>query len=373
MASRNSPTRCSPPGMGSLRDTAIGLAIGTAGGLLCWALHIPAPWLAGSMVFGIVAIFSGVRLGMPDWLRALSFIFLGIQTGTSVSWDTVDRAVHWPISIAFLGLTVVAVTWVCTLYYVKRSKWDKATALFASLPGALSLVLLLASGTRADMRRVTIAQCIRLFFLVAALPSVIVWLSPPEQVMGGPGVIGSLWEIALVVVVSTAAGYALEWVKVPAGLMLGPMLASAALELSGLIHGAAPNAVLIPANIVLGVMIASRFANFSLGELLEALKEGFSGFLIALLIAMAGAGIAAWAAGLPFALTLLAFSPGGLDAMTIMAFALDMDPAYVGAHQMARYIGLALLMPAVTAYVLKRMGVHGTVTVPEVPSKLEDR
>ena len=47
----------------------------------------------------------------------------------------------------------------------------------------------------------------------------------------------------------------------------------------------------------------------------------------------------------------------GLDAMTIMAFSLNLDPAYVGAHQMARYIGLALLMPAATAYVLRRMGV----------------
>ena len=60
-----------------------------------------------------------------------------------------------------------------------------------------------------------------------------------------------------------------------------------------------------------------------------------------------------------FALTLLAFSPGGLDAMTIMAFSLNLDPAYVGVHQMARYIGLALLMPAVTGYVLRRMGELG--------------
>jgi uncharacterized protein len=370
---RNSPRRCSPRGMLKLRRTVTGLAIGAAGGVLCWALGIPAPWLAGSMVFGIAAIFAGVKSHMPDWLKALSFIFLGIQTGTSVSWETVDRAIHWPLSIAFLGLTVIAVTWACTWYYVRRSKWDKATALFASLPGALSLVLLLASGTKADMRRVTIAQCIRLFFLVAALPSVIVWLSPPDQIQNGPGVIGSVWEILLVVVVSVAAGFGLEWLKVPAGLMLGPMLASAALELSGLIHGAAPNSVLIPANIVLGVMIASRFASFTFAELLDALKEGFSGFVIALAIAMAGAGIASWAAGLPFALTLLAFSPGGLDAMTIIAFALDLDPAYVGAHQMARYLGLALLMPVVTAYVLRRMGVHGSVTVPGMPSKLDDR
>jgi membrane AbrB-like protein len=355
-----------------MRDTAAGLLIGALGGTVFWLLGIPAPWLAGSMLAAIVAIFSHVRIGMPDWLRAMAFIFLGIQTGTSVSWETVDRAAHWPLSIAFLGLTVIAVTWACTAYYVKRSGWDGATALFASLPGALSLVLLLASGTKADMRRVTIAQCIRLFFLVAALPSIISLISPPEAIHAGPEVMGSLYDILLVIAVSTAAGYALEWAGVPAGLMLGPMLASAALELSGLISGAAPAVVLIPANIVLGVMIGARFSHFTFAEFRAALKEGFSGFLIALAISLAGAAITSAVSGLPLALTLLAFSPGGLDAMTIMAFSLNLDPAYVGAHQMARYIGLALLMPLATAYVLGRMGIPASAA-PSQASKLKDR
>ena len=356
-----------------MRDTAAGLLIGAAGGLVFWLLGIPAPWLAGSMIAAITAIFSRVRIGMPDWLRALAFIFLGIQTGTSVTWDTVDRAAHWPLSIAFLGLTVIAVTWASTAYYVKRSGWDGATALFASLPGALSLTLLLASATKADMRRVTIAQCIRLFFLVAALPSVISWLSPVTASHYMPAEMGSIADILLLIGVSTAAGLAMEWIKVPAGLMLGPMLASAGLELAGLVSGPAPASVLIPANVVLGVMIGARFANFTFTEFREALKEGFSGFVIALVIAMAGAWIASAVSDLPFALTLLAFAPGGLDAMTIMAFSLGLDPAYVGAHQMARYIGLALLMPAVTAYVLGRMGTHAIVTSPRRTTKLEDR
>ena len=345
-----------------MRDTAIGLAIGFAGGLAFWLLGIPAPWLAGSMMAAIVAVFARVKVGMPDWLRTMAFIFLGIQTGTAVSWDTVDRAIHWPVSIAFLCLTVVAITWACTAYYVKRSGWDPATALFASLPGALSLTLLLASGTKADMRRVTIAQCIRLFFLVAALPTVITWLRPHEDAGLTLSQIGGLWDILLLVTVSTAAGYALEWLKVPAGLMLGPMLASAGLELSGLISGAAPMSILIPANVVLGVMIGARFSHFTFSEFRQALVEGFSGFVIALAIAMAGAAVAAYFSGLPFALTLLAFSPGGLDAMTIMAFSLNLDPAYVGAHQMVRYMALALLMPAATAFVLRRMGVTAKET-----------
>ena len=61
------------------------------------------------------------------------------------------------------------------------------------------------------------------------------------------------------------------------------------------------------------------------------------------------------------------------NPMTIMAFALNLDPAYVGAHQMARYIGLALLMPAATSYVLRRMGAEAHLRLQPMPSKREDR
>ncbi|MGQ0485242.1 MAG: AbrB family transcriptional regulator [Hyphomicrobiales bacterium] len=330
-----------------------GLLIGAAGGALFWLAGMPAPWLAGSMIAAVVAVFAGAAIAMPDWLRAAAFIFLGIQTGTSVTWATVERAAQWPLSIGFLGLTVIAVTWAGMQFYMRVGKRDAATALFASLPGALSLVLLLADEAKADMRRVAISQCIRLFFLIAALPALIAWLSPgagtaPQQT------IGDFSGIVLLVVLASVAGFLFERLKVPAGLLLGPTLTAAALELSGFVQGTAPAGILIPANVVLGVMIAARFAGFRLAEFREALGEGFIGFLLALAIAAAGAGLASLAAGLPFALTLLAFSPGGLDAMIVMAFALDLDPAYVGAHQIARYVGLSLLMPLVAGFILRR-------------------
>jgi len=34
-----------------------------------------------------------------------------------------------------------------------------------------------------------------------------------------------------------------------------------------------------------------------------------------------------------------------IEAMTIMAFALNLDPAYVGAMQIARYVGISVLLP----------------------------
>jgi membrane AbrB-like protein len=213
------------------------------------------------------------------------------------------------------------------------------------------------------MRRVTIAQCIRLFFLIAALPAFILWLSPPEATIAAAPVIGSLGGIALMVILSVVAGFGLERLRVPAGIIVGPAIVAASLELSGIIHGAPPNAILIPANIVLGVMIAARFNAFTFAEFRQALREGFTGFVVALAISMVGAWLAAALGGLPLALTLLAFSPGGLDAMILMAFALDLDPAYVGAHQIARYAGMVLLMPMVTAWLLGRINGLGGKTL----------
>ncbi len=330
------------------------VALGTFGGAACYATGVPAPWLAGSLMATILAVYARQKLDLPDALRTLAFILLGVQTGTSVNADTLARAAQWPLSILCLAVTVCIIVWACTLYYSRIRKWDMPTALFASLPGALSLVILLATSSGADMRRVTIAQCVRLFFLIAALPAIIKFISPLQGAGLVTAQMGSVTEIGVLVVTSAAAGLLLDWLKIPAGLILGPTIVSAGLGLSGVVHGAAPNSILIPANIILGVMIGLRFKGISLTELRTSIADGFAGFVIAMVVAVIGAVATSYVAGLPLALTLLAFAPGGLEAMTIMAFALHLDPAYVAAHQVARYVGMVLLMPAVTAHVLNR-------------------
>jgi uncharacterized membrane protein AbrB (regulator of aidB expression) len=41
--------------------------------------------------------------------------------------------------------------------------------------------------------------------------------------------------------------------------------------------------------------------------------------------------------------------------MAIMALALNLDPAYVGAHQIMRYLALCFVLPPITAWLLKRI------------------
>ena len=68
------------------------------------------------------------------------------------------------------------------------------------------MVILLAGASKADMRRVTISQCVRLFFLIAALPLVIVYISPGADAIPATPAIASIFEIVILVLVSAATG-----------------------------------------------------------------------------------------------------------------------------------------------------------------------
>ncbi len=94
------------------------LAVGTAGGGLGFAIGVPAPWLAGSLVATIIAVYANQKLDLPDAVRSLAFILLGIQTGTAVNSDTLYRAGQWPLSIVCMSVTVGTIIWACMLNFV---------------------------------------------------------------------------------------------------------------------------------------------------------------------------------------------------------------------------------------------------------------
>ncbi len=327
------------------------LMIGLAGGALAWAIGVPAPWLAGSLVATLAAVGFGFRLALPDMLRKAAFILLGLQTGLSVTPETLERARQWPLSILGLALTVAIIVWACMRYFERVAGWSRASSLFASLPGALSLVLLLAENSQADMRRVVVAQCVRLVLLVVCLPFIIQLIAPAHAALTTAAIASPL-DMLLMAAAATVGGLLLERLKVPAGLILGACLASAALALTGVLNGAAPDMLLIPANVVLGVMIGLRIEGTTLSDLRAMTGASLLAFMLALGISVVGAIATTYFTSLPLALTLLAFAPGGLEAMTIMAFALNLDPAFVAAHQVFRYVGLVLFMPWVTRMLL---------------------
>lgn len=333
--------------MNRFAQAALTIAIGAIGGGLAAMAQLPVAWLLGATLAVVVATLSGLTLRVPDRLRDVTFFILGIQAGSGVTPDVVNQLALWPLSFA-IQMVGVALIVVATKVFLERVfGWDRETALFASLPGAMSFVLAAASETRADMTRIIVVQSVRLLLLIGALTPLLAWLEGGSVIEGGlrGGVIGTPLQYATLAGLCALCAFVGVRSRLPGGLILGALFASAFLHGTDIAPVAIPTWIAIPALVVLGCSIGARLRPEHRKAMVELLTASLGAFAIGL--GLSGlAGLAAFATlGIAFGKIALAYAPGALEALTVLAFQFNLDPAYVAAHHVVRFVGLALMVP----------------------------
>jgi membrane AbrB-like protein len=258
------------------------------------------------------------------------------------------------LSIAALLAAMVAVTVATSVWLRLVHGWTRRDALLASVPGALSQVMIVALSTHADSRAIAVVQTFRVMVLTAFLPGALALAGlaatgvAPVPVTANP--LERPGELALLVGASTLAGLAAQRLRFPGGLMLGALIASALLHGSGVVTVGPPAPVLVVCFVLLGALMGLRFAGTD-AALLRRLMAAACG---ALVVSVAVAGLAALvvsaALSLPVAGTVVAFAPGALEAMTILAFAMGLDVAFVGAHHVVRFLVISLALPVLVRF-----------------------
>lgn len=335
------------------------LVAGTAGGALFHAMGLPAPWLSGAMVFTIVLAVGGVDVHLPEPLRHLALLILGVSMGAALTPQMVARAAAWPVTMAFLALSVAATMAGGIMFLRRVGRWDGPTAFFAAAPGAFSTVIALASDTGADLRRVAFAQAVRLFLLIAALPGLLraagLTRETPLNVMADeadPAALSlsdpaGLMDLGLLLALSAAGGYLAERARIPGGLILGALIVSGALHLGEWSHTQLPPSLLLPAFILLGVNVGTRFVGTRISTIVSFFAVSLGAFVVSIVISAAFALMASQITGDDFGKVLTAYAPGALEAMAALGFALGYDPAYMSAHHVFRFAGLSIALPLI--------------------------
>ncbi len=333
-----------------LRHVAETLAIAAAGGSALGLVGVPAGWLSGSILAVAGASLAGRPMLIPTLLMRAIFVLIGISLGAVVTPETLHGMTTYPLSIAVLLLAMTIIS-VCGAGYLQLvHSWGRVDAYLAAAPGGMSQVLALGAELGGDLRAIAIVQSIRVVVIAVGLPAGLSLLglvghAPPRA--AGALSIAVLDELAILVVLSSAIAIIAYRVRFPGGLLFGAMLTSAVLHGSGLIHAVMPWWVANTAMVAMGAVTGSRFANTPLRMLLHFVAAAFGSFAVAVAIA------AVFAAGLISVLSLraaevmIAFAPGSVDAMMLLALALNLDPVYVGAHHLTRIFFVSLTMPLV--------------------------
>jgi membrane AbrB-like protein len=133
----------------------------------------------------------------------------------------------------------------------------------------------------------------------------------------------------------------------PGGLIFGPMVVSAILHGGDFIHVTFPAWFTNIAMVALGAVSGSRFAGTPFREILSYLGAGLGSFMVAIVIVAVFALAVTAVLSLHISDVVVAYAPGSIDVMMILALALHLDPVFVGAHHLARVFTVTLALPII--------------------------
>jgi len=308
-------------------------------------LGIPAAALTGATSAVTVVALLGFDVRFPAKLRNATILLLGINIGTAVSPEALQAIMKWPISLSIMSLCVLLGIALNVGVLKHTFGYDRETAILASAPGHLTFVLGIAQENNRDVSAIAIIQSIRVLFLTLCVPPVLTYLFGASEGTVLPEEILTLPSIILTLIAAVPVAFLFDRLKFPAHWLLAGMTISALGHGSGISPGRLPDFLSITAFLLMGALIGSRFSNTPPRKLLTYVLPGLTVTLVTVSVALIGVLFAMWAAGLPFAILVIAYSPGAIEAMAAITISLGFEPVLIAAHHVTRLALLSVAMP----------------------------
>ncbi len=328
--------------------------LSAAGGGLATFLGLPAGWLMGGALAVCIGAMTGLPVRLPDRLRDLTFILIGLSMGASVAPDSLTLLASWPVSLLALAVELVIIVATTGWIMTRLFGLDPGTAYLSAFPGHLSFIMGIAATGVGNPRQIVIIQVIRLLMLTIAVPIGAMFLPIAHFAPASAEAFLSPLQLLALGVLCLAAGLLFVRLKVPAGMVLGAMAAATAAKLGGLYTEAMPGPLVTVTFILTGALIGSRFVGITRREFLNAALGGLLATGVAVGVVTAMAFLVVQVVDMPFGQVWLGLSPGALEGMGALGIALGYDTAFIAAHHVIRLMMLSFAIPAVVVLVRRQ-------------------
>jgi membrane AbrB-like protein len=335
------------------------LAIGGVGAAAGHALGLPLGALIGALVAVASAAMAGVEVGgrplaMPQAWRFVLIPVIGVAIGATFTPELLGQAANWGWSLAALALYVPLAHRLGCLVYRHAGGLDLPTAYYAAMPGGLIESVQMGEEAGADVPMLTMLQFLRLILAIVLVPLGFTLLeghavgsAAGVEVAGADLPLGPA-DLFWFLVAAAGGWWVGRRIGLPAPIISGPILASAAVHMLGLTRGVPPLWLILVTQWVVGTSLGARFAGLAGQQLRQALGLAVLYTAMACSLALLAALTLGGRVGEPGAAVFLAFAPGGVSEMTLVALSLQVSVVYVTLHHILR-IMLAIVFARVMA------------------------
>lgn len=325
------------------------LALAGIGGLISKALGLPLGMLLGALV--TVAVLATLRVqifgrlpGIPQNWRMLVIPCLGVAIGGSVPSDLGAQIAQWWPALVASALFVPIAHAASYVLYQKGAGLDGATAFFAAMPGGYIEALEMGEARGADMQMLLMLQFLRLILCIVCIPLAFGAVSghavgsAAGVALPGSDLPMGLVDFAILLGCAVFGYFGAKAIRFPAPILVGPLALSGLVHALGIVEVSPPGWVLTMAQWIIGASLGSRFAGLQLGRLWLAMRLSVVSLAISLSIAGGFALLLAAQTGQPLASLILAYAPGGVSEMALVAISLQLSAIFVTLNHLVRII-----------------------------------
>jgi membrane AbrB-like protein len=341
-----------------IRRLAVTFAVALASGWGFLQIGIPAPYLMGSL-FG-VWIGGGLvkplqpHLGVARWFHKPVVLGLGVLIGATFNQSVLDQAEKWSLTLVTMVVTTIIVTSIGYQFLRRFRGYEPRLAILCSVPGGQAEAIAMAREMVDRDYVVALFHLVRVVVVFVSTPLLLRLIEGQAAVdqsnialLTMPSIIDlPATDIITFILLGVVGMLIARRLRIPMPHLIGPVGLSTLCHLMGWADLPRVNEFVILAQLAIGGAVGARLAKVPFGELLGYLKDACASTAVILTAYVLATVIIAKATGISFLAAWLAFVPGGLYEVTLLALIFGFDVAFVAFHHTVRVMLIFLSLPA---------------------------
>lgn len=330
-----------------LARQAVTVAIAALGTALFYLTGLPLPFLFGPLLACLLAALAQVPLKGLGQVSVAARTILGVAVGASITPEVVGRLPQMAASVALIPVYIAVIGLIGVPFFRRVYKFDWATSWYAAMPGGLQDMVIFGKEAGGDERALSLIHATRVLIIVTIAPIFLtqVFSVSLDNPIGAPASTLPPLELALMVAAALIGWKGGERIGLFGASIIGPMIVTAILSLSGLIHVRPPAEAILVAQFMIGIGIGVGYVGVTLHELR---RDVAAGVVFVLILAVLAAIFTEVVVLLELANPVegfLAFAPGGQAEMTVLAIVAGADLGFVIVHHLTRVVLVILGAP----------------------------
>jgi len=304
----------------------------------------------------LIAALSNVPIKGFGQVSVAARTILGVAVGASITPDLFHQLPQMAMSVALVPVFIALIGIIGVPFFQHVWGFDAPTAYYAAMPGGLQDMVIFGTEAGGDPRALSLIHATRVLIIVTLAPAflTLVYGARLTNPIGAPVTELPVGEMALMAAAALIGWKGGERIGLFGASILGPMIVTAVLSLSGLIHSRPPAEAILAAQFFIGCGIGVHFLGVTWGELTRVVLAGIAYVLVLAVLAAGFTGLVTWAGlGNPVE-AFLAFAPGGQAEMTVLAIVTGADLGFVITHHLTRIVLVIVGAPLVAGFMARR-------------------